>query len=75
MDNGRNSNNNPKRKQGKRSSIMRAPQIIVLVLTGISLLQQAYLHGNPKKGRYNFFVAFISNICWLSLLWWGSFFK
>jgi len=54
---------------------MRAPQIIVLVLTGISLLQQAYLHGNPKKGRYNFFVAFISNICWLSLLWWGSFFK
>ena len=53
---------------------MRAPQIICLVLVGINLLLSAYLHGKPKRGTENFFVALVGQAGMVALLWWGGFF-
>jgi len=54
---------------------MGIPQIIYLCLLGVALLGQAYLHGKPKTGNYNFFDSAISLILGALLIWWGGFFK
>lgn len=54
---------------------MRAPQIILIVLYGISLLYSAYFHGKPKDGRHSFWSNLIGVAIIISLLWWGGFFN
>jgi len=39
---------------------MGAPQIILIVLLGISLLINAYQHGKPRTGTHNLFVSILS---------------
>jgi len=54
---------------------MGTPQIILLVLLGLNLLANAYMHGKPKTGNYNLLNAFINAgiIIWLLVA--GGFFK
>ena len=54
---------------------MGVPQIIVIVLSAAGLLSQAYYHGKPKEGEYNFFTQLISMAITFGLLIWGGFFK
>jgi len=53
---------------------MGAPQIILLVVVGISLMLESYLHGQPKTGTYNVFSSILGKFILLSLLTWGGFF-
>ena len=50
------------------------PQIIYLSLTMLGLGMQAVKHGNPKEGKENFWVVFISTAISVGLLYWGGFF-
>lgn len=52
---------------------MKAPQIIVLVLEGISLLWSAYKH--KQAITTNFWSSLVANATWIGLLIWGGFFK
>ena len=54
---------------------MNAPQIILLVLFGISLLVSANKHGQDKKGKENFWITLIAAAIQLSICYWGGFFK
>ena len=53
---------------------MGAPQIILIVLLGISLLVNAYLHGKPKTGKFNIFYKLVDAgiIIWILIA--GGFF-
>lgn len=54
---------------------MKAPQIIVLVLTGMGLLLDAYMHGKPKEGKSNIWLSLISRGLSVAPLGWGGFFN
>jgi heme/copper-type cytochrome/quinol oxidase subunit 4 len=55
---------------------MTAPQITVIVLVFISLLNNAYMHGKPKKeGKHNFFHTLFAVFLWIAILLWGNFFN
>jgi hypothetical protein len=54
---------------------MKAPQIIVLTLTGVGLLLDAYMHGKPKEGKNSIWLSLISRALSMGLLWWGGFFN
>ena len=54
---------------------MGIPQILFIVLCAIVLLLAAHLHGEPKKGNYNFFKSFIAEAIPAGLLIWGGFFN
>lgn len=43
--------------------------IIILALLGFNLGINAAEHNQPKEGKYNFWIAFISTIVELLLLW------
>lgn len=49
--------------------------IIYLVLVGLNLLAGAYLHGKPKKDKYNFFTTVLAYSISLALLYFGGFFN
>ena len=53
---------------------MGAPQIILIVLAGISLLVNAYMHGKDRAGKFNVFHKLID----VGLMFWiliaGGFF-
>ncbi len=52
---------------------MGIPQIILIVLYAVSLLLNAYIHGKPKEGYNNFWIALISTGIDIGLLLWGGF--
>lgn len=54
--------------------VLKAPQIIYLVIVLIALLLDANLHGKPKTGYHNFFTSAIGIVLGLGLLYWGGFF-
>jgi hypothetical protein len=53
---------------------MGAPQIIWLVLIGVSLGGDIARHGKPKTGTYNANHSVIAVALGAGLLWWGGFF-
>jgi hypothetical protein len=53
---------------------MGIPQIIFIILVGMSLLINLFNHDEPKNQRYNFFEAVFSNGIMVGLLIWGGFF-
>lgn len=53
---------------------MGAPQIIWLALLLIYLLCVAILHGEKRRGFYNFPVTFVEKLLTFALLYWGGFF-
>lgn len=53
---------------------MNIPQVILLILFGVSLLLSANQHGKQKEGTYNFWPSFIAIVLQLFLLYWGGFF-
>lgn len=54
---------------------MKAPQILLITLYGVSLLLHAKDHGKPKEGKNNFWYAFVTTVIIFGLLIWGGFFK
>jgi hypothetical protein len=54
---------------------MGAPQIIALVLIGLNLLISAYLHGKPKSGKHNVFLALLNAGITIWILSSGGFFE
>lgn len=52
---------------------MKAPQIVYLALSGISLLLTAHDHGKPRTNT-NFWSSAIAAVIMISILWWGGFF-
>ena len=54
---------------------MGSPQIILLVLLGLNLLASAYLHGKPKSGKHNLFLAMLNAGVLLWILISGGFFR
>jgi hypothetical protein len=54
---------------------MGAPQIILIVLLGISLLINAYMHGKPETGTYNIFVSLLNAGILIWILIAGGFFS
>ena len=52
---------------------MQTPQVIVIVLTAISLAVNLLKNGEPKK--YNFVAALIDSTALIGLLIWGGFFS
>lgn len=54
---------------------MNILKIIILVLLAISFLLDAYTHGKPKKGRYNFWLSIMPKIVLLMALYLGGFFN
>jgi len=54
---------------------MKAPQIIIIVLWGISLCASAYLHGKPKEDKHNFGITLLNTVIYAGLLIWGGFFS
>jgi hypothetical protein len=53
---------------------MGAPQIILIVLLGIGLLINAYMHGKPRTGKFNIFYALVNTSITLWILIAGGFF-
>lgn len=53
---------------------MGIPQIIILCLVGINLLLTVHLHGKPREGNNNFWVAGFGAALEIGLLYWGGFF-
>jgi hypothetical protein len=53
---------------------MTIPAIIVLAISGISLLITAHDHGKPRSDN-NFWISLIGTIITLGLLYWGGFFN
>lgn len=53
---------------------MGIPQIVYLSLTFITLLLSANLHGSPRKGTVNLFIALTVHALNIGLLYWGGFF-
>ena len=49
---------------------MNTALIIIYVLVGISLLLNAYKHGKPQED-YNFWIALLSKLISLILIWWA----
>lgn len=54
---------------------MSIAAIIYLVLVGLTWLVTAYMHGKPKKEKYNFFTTMINSLIILGILYWGGFFN
>jgi len=54
---------------------MRAPQIILVTITAVSLLISAREHGKQHESPKNFWMILISDILVYALLIWGGFFK
>jgi hypothetical protein len=54
---------------------MGTPQIILLVLVGLNLLANAYLHGKPKTGKHNMFLALLNAGVFIWILVAGGFFE
>ena len=52
---------------------MKAPQIIMIVLIGISAVLTANKHGDPRK-PYNFWTWLVAAAIQVGLLLWGGFF-
>lgn len=53
---------------------MQTPQILVLVLTLVSLLLNAHLHGKDKDGKHSIWISLVNTSIWIGLLYWGGFF-
>jgi hypothetical protein len=53
---------------------MGTPQIILLTLMGISLLLNAYKHGQPRTDKYNVFFKLIDAAILIWILTAGGFF-
>jgi hypothetical protein len=51
------------------------PQTIVVLLNLVSLLLYAHDHGKPKTGKDNFWLALLTSLISVALLWWGGFFN
>lgn len=54
---------------------MKAPQIILCVVYGVSLLSIAYMHGKEKTGKYNLLESLVCTAVIFGLLIWGGFFN
>lgn len=50
------------------------PQLIYLILAGISLGIHAALHGEDRKHPYDFGSTLFGESLLILLLWWGGFF-
>lgn len=50
------------------------PQITYCIITFLGLLIYALKNGEPKKGEYNFSLAFMMVLFYLFMLWSGGFF-
>ncbi|GAB2959198.1 hypothetical protein GCM10027048_28140 [Hymenobacter coalescens] len=53
---------------------MNTAEIIILCITGCSLLIMANQHGKPKEGKNNFWASLIANAITLGLLYWAGLF-
>lgn len=53
---------------------MRAPQIIMIVVSAMYVGIGLAMHGQPKTGEHNFVVSLLGAVIELSILWWGGFF-
>ena len=53
---------------------LHAPQIVYLVLLGVSLGADLVQHGKPKTGKHSAPIGLAANVTMLALLWWGGFF-
>ena len=53
---------------------MAWPQIILIVLTCLSMGISLQKHGDPERGTYNAWGNAIGCLITFSLLWWGGFF-
>lgn len=54
---------------------MGTPQIIYIIVASIHLLLTAHMHGKPKEGKYNIWIALIGAGLGFTLLIAGGFFK
>ena len=50
------------------------PQIIFLALVCADCGCALELHGEPKRGRWNFYTHSLTWLAIAALLWWGGFF-
>jgi hypothetical protein len=53
---------------------MNIPQIIVIILFGLSIGIDLAKHGQRKVGSYNLWHTLIATAIWVGLLIWGGFF-
>lgn len=53
---------------------MGIPQIIVIILYGLSLGAMLVKHGEPKEGTYSFWSALFAVVILFGCFWWGGFF-
>lgn len=53
---------------------MNNGEIAILIMLGIDLLLNSYLHGRTKEGRYNFWINLINVAIWILLLKWAGLF-
>lgn len=54
---------------------MKTPEIILLVLWFADICLNAYLHGNEKDEKYNFWVKLISVVISFFFLRWAGLFQ
>lgn len=54
---------------------MKLPQIIYISVLMLGLGLHIAKHGEPRDQDYNAFIALISIVLQLGLLWWGGFFN
>jgi LPXTG-motif cell wall-anchored protein len=50
------------------------PQMIYIILWGMSMGMAIVRHGQPETGKHNAIVSGIAGIIMLALLYWGGFF-
>lgn len=50
------------------------PQIIEITWILVALFVFSHYHGKEKTGKYNFFIALISQLIQLAILYYGGFF-
>lgn len=53
---------------------IHAPQLIYLLLVGISLGVDIAKHGTPRTGKHDAWSGLIAMVAMLALLYWGGFF-
>lgn len=52
---------------------MGAPQIIIIALMALELLLTAFVHGEPRKGKFSFPVTLMKKAIVAWILWLGGF--
>lgn len=54
---------------------MKAPQIIMIFLATIDIVEALIKHGQKKTGEYNFGATLLTYVFVFALLHWGGFWK